>query len=143
MPLNNQTKPNQSFTYKYSCVCVINTSWYYFVNISVFSQHHCQNMFVSYIQWLLTTSIFWVVIFNHIYIYIYIYIMYDSWWRKMVLTVLQVWCGVMWFFFIGVEVLDGLCLLVEVWEMFVFMPTFWKNFRFFCFAGCFVMGRWW
>ena len=30
------------------------------------------------------------------------------------------------------EVLDGLCVWIEVWEkVFVLMPTFWKDFRFF------------
>ena len=38
-------------------------------------------------------------------------------WRKMVLMVLHVWCGVVWchlILFIGVELLDGLCVWVEV-----------------------------
>ena len=43
------------------------------------------------------------------------------------------------------EVLEGLCVWIEVWEkVFVLVPTFWKIFRFVYLVGCFVMGRlWW
>ena len=45
--------------------------------------------------------------------------------------VLQVGFGVFFFFHIF-EVLDGLCVWVEVWEKeLVLVLTFWKDFRFF------------
>ena len=70
----------------------------------------------------------------------------DCWWRKMLLRVLQVWCGVwfffFFFFFLGVRWV--MCMGRSVSEGVCSHAYILKGFQIFYFVGCFVIGRlWW
>ena len=56
------------------------------------------------------------------------YVWCVHWWRKVVLTVCRVWCGVILEGIYrsrgGIGKMDGLCVWVETWEMFALMSAF-------------------
>ena len=67
----------------------------------------------------------------------------NGWWRKTVLTVLRVWCGVICVFYRSRGVRWVMCMGRNVTEDVCFPVCIWKVFLIFYLAGCFVMGRWW